>query len=1023
MFSVAIFIIYQNIKMKKLINQWLSRKLLMVILLTCSFFISKGQTIFKGIITGENGKPLSNVSIQLKPGNIGGTSDVNGNYNFSNNIKSGKYSLEFSGVGLKTVTQQINISGNQIIENDVKLFSDPLGLDEVVVTGYGTPTRKKQIVNSISTVSGKDLSGSGAQSIDAAMQGKVAGAQINQNSGNPAGGMSVRLRGPSTIAGSSEPLYIIDGVIVNNDSRQLIDLGGGAQNRLVDLNMNDVDRIEVIKGAAAAAIYGSRASNGVVQIFTKKGKEGTPQFSFSTSIKTSALREKLPFNEVPFRFNSNSNNADLTTTPVQRFDYQDMIYRNAFGTENNLSVSGGSAGTRYYVSGSNFYNEGIIKNTDFKRNGLRLRLNQKVGTKVNFSVGANYVVSGSNDIPNGGINSAYGALTGFIFANNFVNPEKNPVTGIYPNVTTNGIGVRRTNPLEAIDRFKFKQRTNRMTTDINFNYKPIEGLAIDITTGFDNYTQTATAYIPPINTTPTDNSGLSRRADATVFQTNTDLTISYNKAVKNWLQSTTVLGGTIQYDKSLGFAANANALGSFGQTINNGTVVAGEDRSERSFRGIFLQQTFGLNDKLFINAAGRFDGSSVFAAEYAQQFYPKVGASYIISNEKFWKGISNTVSFMKIRAAWGKAGNLTALGSYERFANYGAAIYGSQAGYVPSTSQGNQGARPEKQIELEVGFDANLFRDRVTVEFNYFSKKVEDLLLRRNLSPTTGFSSIPVNIGNSTNKGIEFLIKAIPVKTKNIEWSTSVSYLNVKNKVTNVGGNGTLGFANGFGLVAAVNGEQLGVHYGAFFARKPDGSLLLTPAGLPQRELGTQLNDGTFIIGRDATTGQPKGAGLVKVIGRPLPKHVVSFINTVNIKRFALRMQWDGQYGFDVFNFTKRVGAREDYGGLKAYEPELRGEVPKGTSRAVFSIFENWIEKGDFTKLRELSLSYQLPGKLWKFKTASFTAAGRNLLVITNYSGYDPETNAAGQDNAVRGFDFVEVPLPRSFSFTVNLGF
>jgi TonB-dependent starch-binding outer membrane protein SusC len=996
-----------------------------LLLLSMVFLSSllQAQVTVKGKVTESDGTALANASVQIEPGNYGTNTDALGNYLLKANLKPGKYTLVFTSVGFKRITKSITVTGNDVLENDVSLVTDALGIDEVVVTGFGTPTRKKQIVNSISTVSGRDISGSGAQSIDAAMQGKVAGAQINQNSGNPAGGVSVRLRGPSTIVGSSEPLYIIDGVIVNNDSRQLIDLGGGAQNRLVDINMNDVDRIEVIKGAAAAAIYGSRASNGVVQIFTKKGKEGTPQFSFSTSIKSSSIRKKLEYNTVPFRFNSNSNNADLTTTPVQRYDYQDLIFRNALGTENNLSVSGGSAGTRYFVSGSNFYNQGIIKNTDFNRNGLRLRLNQKVGNKASFNVGANYVVSTSKDIPNGGINSAYGALTGFIFANNFVNPQKDPTSGIFPNVTTNGIGIRRTNPLEAIDRFQFKQTTNRMTTDINFNYKPIAGLTIDITTGFDNYTQTATAYIPPINTTPTDNSGLSRRADATVFQTNTDATLSYNTAFTNWLQSTTVLGGTIQYDKSVGFAANANALGSFGQTINNGTIVAGEDRSERSFRGAFIQQTFGINNNLFINAAGRFDGSSVFAAEYASQFYPKVGASYIISNEKFWKGISNTVSFMKIRAAWGKAGNLTALGSYERFANYGAAIYGSQTGYIPSTSKGNEGARPEKQIELEVGFDANLFKDRVTIEFNYFTKKVEDLLLRRNLSPTTGFSSIPVNIGNSTNKGIELLVKAIPIKTKNLEWSTSVSYLNVINKVTNVGGDGTLGFANGFGLVAAVNGEQLGVHYGAFFARKPDGSLLLTPAGLPQRELGTQLNDGNYVIGRNATTGQPAGAGLVKVIGRPIPKHIVSFINSVNIKRFTVKMQWDGMYGFDVFNFTRRVGAREDYGGLKDYEPELRGEVAKGTSRAVFNIFENWIEKGDFTKLRELSVGYQLPGKLWKFKNAAFTFTGRNLLAITGYSGYDPETNAAGQDNAVRGFDFVEVPLPRTFSFSINLGF
>jgi TonB-dependent starch-binding outer membrane protein SusC len=1015
--------------MTTLLKQGNRLRFLIASLFVLMGFASQAQVILKGKVTGPNGTAISNASVQVEPSNAGTNTDASGNYSITTTLKPGKYTLVFSSVGYKRITKAITVTGNDAFDNDITLPSDPLGLDEVVVTGTSTPTRKKQLVNSISTVSGRDLSTSGAQSIDAAMQGKVAGAQINQNSGNPAGGVSVRLRGPSTILGSSEPLYIIDGVIANNDSRQLIDLGGGAQNRLVDINMNDVERIEVIKGAAAAAIYGSRASNGVVQIFTKKGKDGAPQFTFTTSIKSSSIRKKLEINNVPFRFDTYLNNNATNTIPVQRYDFQDMIFRNAMGTENNLSVSGGNSGTKYFVSGSNFYNQGIIKATDFNRNGIRLRLNQKLGNKASFSVGSNYVVSTSKDIPNGGIVSAYGALTGFIFANNYVNPEKDPVTGIFPNVALNGAGVQRTNPLEAIERFQFRQRTNRMTTDINFNYKPIQGLNIDLTTGFDNYTQTATAYIPPTNTTPDDNTGLSRRADATVFQTNTDLTISYNKAIKTWLQSTTVVGGTMQYDKAVSFAANANALGQFGQTINNGTIVASEFRSEKSVRGAFIQQTFGINNNLFINAAGRFDGSSVFSKDYASQFYPKLGVSYILSNEKFFQNISDIVSFFKLRAAWGKSGNLTGIGPYDRFSNYSPNIYGAQTGYIPSSTRGNLGVRPERQTELEIGFDANFLKDRITVEFNYFTKKVQDLILNRTLAPTTGFTSSPLNIGNLTNKGIEFLIRAIPVKTKNIEWTTSVSYLGNDNKVSDVGGNGTLGFANGFGLVAAVNGEQLGAHYGAFFARNPDGSLLLTlptaaaPKPLPQREKGTQNNDGTYTVGRDPVTGQPTGTGLVKVIGRPIPKHVVSFINTFNIKRFTLKMQWDGMYGFDVFNFTNRVGSREIYGGLKSYEQELRGEVPKGYSNAVFSIFENWIEKGDFTKLRELSISYQLPGKLWKFKNASVTVGGRNLFAITPYSGYDPETNAAGQDNAVRGFDFVEVPLPRSFSLSVNLGF
>jgi TonB-dependent starch-binding outer membrane protein SusC len=982
------------------------------------------QLNITGKVVNKTGQPISGANVAIKGTNISASTLSNGTFAITGVSSDASVQLEISAANYKSATQTVNSTASDVV---VTLQTDIASLDEIIVTGTGTGVKKRQLVNSVAVVSAKDLQNSGAQSIDAAMQGKVAGAQINQNSGNPAGGISVRLRGPSTIAGSSEPLYIIDGVIVNNDSRALLDLGGGSQNRLVDLNMNDVERIEIIKGAAAAAIYGSRASNGVVQIFTKKGKDGAPQFNFTTSYRTSSIRKKLEINKVPFKFAFPTNLTDVTTVPVTRYDLQDLIFRNASGTENNLSVSGGGAGTKYYVSASNFYNQGIIRASDFNRNGLRLKLNQKAGNKATFNVGANYVVSESNEVPNGGLAEAYGALTGFIFAPNDINPVKNPVTGIFPTLD-NGV-VARTNPLEVIDRYKFKQRTNRIVTDVNFNYKPFDGFIIDLTSGFDSYTQTATGYIPPGNTTGTYNTGFSRRSDATVFQTNTDLNLSYTKKLNSWLQSTTIAGGTMQYEKTISFAANAISLGLFGQTIDNGIAIASEFRSERSIRGAFLQQNFAINNNFFVNAAGRFDGSSVFSTKYASQFYPKLGASYIVSNEKFWQGIENVVSFFKVRAAWGKSGNVTGIGPYDRFNNYSPNSYGSQIGYIPSNARGNVFVKPETQVEFEFGIDANLFKDRVTVELNFFNKKVQDLLINKPLSLTTGFNNNFANVGNLSNKGIEFLIKAIAVRTKNIEWETSVSYLGNKNKVTDIPTfDGTV-ILGGFDRVAAINDQQLGVFYSSFFAKKPDGSLLLTAAGLPQVEKGTQGANGTYTVLRGTdplnvvTFGQPIGATLNKVIGNPLPKHIVSFINTIKIKRLTVKMQWDGQYGFDIFNFTKRVGSRFSYGGLKTYEPELKGLVPKGTSSALFGIFENWIEKGDFTKLRELSFAYQFPGKLWKFKNASVILAGRNLVAITPYSGFDPETNTAGQSNGVRSFDFNEVPIPKSYSLTFNLNF
>lgn len=991
-----------------------------VIFLQLFSLVVFAQVRITGRITGPDGKGVPSISAQIRNTTVGTVTDINGNYIINANLKSGSYTIDFSGVGFKSTSKEFTTDGSSMVTLDASVAEDILGMDEVVVTGTGVATKKKQLGNAITTVSGRDLVRGGATSIDGALQGKVAGAQINQNSGNPAGGITVRLRGPSTIVGSSEPLYIVDGVIVNNDSKQLIDLGGYAQNRLVDLNPNDIDRIEIIKGAAAAAIYGSRANNGVVQIFTKKGKEGKPQFSFSTQMKSSSLRKKLDINTVPYRFTTLAVN-DLTTVPVSRYDYQDMIFRNAIGTENSFSVSGGSATTKYYFSANNLYNQGIVDATDFNRNGLRLNLQQQLSRIATLNVNMAYSYSSSKEIPNGGINEAYGALTGFIFANNYVNPAKDPVTGIYPAVGGNNL--RRTNPLEAIDRFKFNQTTGRIVSSAQLNIKPAKGLNIDYIFGVDNYTQSATGYIPPKNTSPSYDGGFSRRGDATVLQLNNDVNISYQKNIVDNLQSTTSLGGTLQYERQNSITSTAQQLGQFGSTIDNGVRTVGEFRGERVIMGGYLQQTFGYRGRYFITGAARFDASNVYGKDNRWQFFPKVSGSYILSNESFWgDNLKKVISSFKLRAAYGESGNLTAIGLYDRFTNYGSAIYGGQVGYVPSSILGNTGIQPERQKEFELGLDMSLFNDRVSVEASYFKKNIEDLILNRTLAPTTGFNSQFKNIGTMTNKGFEVLLRGVIIDKKDFNWVSSLSYLNNENIVNGVEGNGVLPFAGGFGQVAAVNGYPLGAYYSGFFARNPDGSLLLTPAGLPQRERGTQLANGNYTIARDGA-GQPSGATLVKVIGNPNPKHVISWINDMSYKKLSFRMQWDAMQDFDVFNFTKRVGDRDLYGGLKGYEDELTGKVPKGTSAALFGIFENWIEDGSFVKLREVSVSYTINPKFLKQNPLRFTLSGRNILSMDKYSGYDPEVNAAGQDNAVRGFDFVEVPLPRVFMFGINLNF
>ncbi|MDJ1496063.1 SusC/RagA family TonB-linked outer membrane protein [Cytophagaceae bacterium DM2B3-1] len=983
---------------------------------------TSSEHLVKGTVTDLAGEPIPGASVVVIGSGRGTLSGANGQFSLTiSNATGQSVAIQASFVGYQNTTAQIKADAGGSSTVTLQLKQDYLALDEVVVTGTSVATSKRQLGNAISTVQVSNLPSTASTSIDQLLTGKVSGAQITQNSGNPAGGISIRLRGPSTIVGSSDPLYIVDGVIVNNSSPEIIDLGGYAQNRLVDINPSDIERIEVIKGAAAAAIYGSRANNGVVQIFTKRGKEGKPQVEFSTQLRMNEIRKTLPYNTVPFRF-ANTTASDLTTVPVERYDYQDKIFRKGIGTENYLSVSGGTGSTQYFFSASNLYNQGIIDKTDFSRNGARLRIQQRFGEKASLSIGSNYTYSTSHEVPNGGINEAYGALTGFIFANNFINPDPNPATGIYPSTAPSV--VRRTNPLEAINRFKFSQRISRYIGDVQLVITPFAGLSLNYTLGIDTYSQVAQGYIPSNNTTPTYNQGYARRGDLNVFQINNDLNLSYQTHIADWLESTTGLGGTIQYDRSYLTGITAQQLGTFGETINNGSnIVASETRTERAIMGAFVQQTFGIAQKLFITGAARVDGSSVYGINNRWQFFPKVSGSYILSEEKFWKdNLADIVSSFKIRAAWGQSGNLTAIGAYDRFTNYASASVGSLVGYTAPLTLGNFDVKPERQTEFEFGVDLALVKDRIGIEFSHFKKDVKDLILNRTLAPSSGYNNRFINVGTMTNSGFEIQLKLVPLQTKAVKWNSTFSYTHNKNVVNGVEGNGVLPFAGGFGQVAAVNGYPLGAFYSTFFARKADGSLLLTAAGLPQRELGTQGANGTYTVGRN-DNGQPTGTVLSKVIGNPNPKHIISWINEVEWKQFSFRMQWDGMLGYDIFNFTKRVGDRDLYGGLKGYEPELRGEVPKGTSAALFSIFENWIEDGSFVKLRELSVSYSLKPKVLGIQGMRIFVAGRNLLSIDNYSGYDPETNAAGQTNAVRGFDFVEVPIPRTYAIGVNVKF
>jgi len=954
-------------------------------------------TNISGIVTDKgSGDPLPGVSIIIEGTTTGSVTDFDGKYSINTENSKDKL-LVFSFIGFKTVS--VKLTGeNQVI--DIVLEEDVTGLDEVVITGSTIGTKKRELGNSISTIKATNIQNNAAIAVDQALSGKIAGALVQQNSGDPAGGISIRLRGASTVNGSSDPLYIIDGVIVSNSSTQLIDLGGSAQNRLVDINPNDIERIEIIKGAAAAAIYGSRASNGVVQIFTKQGKTGKPRFSFTTNFKSNELRDQIAYNQAPLAWVDPFDNNNLATVPVQRFNLQDEIFETGTGIESFLSASGGTENTKYFTSLSYLNNEGIIKNTDFERFGIKVNLNQKVNDKISFDAGLNYIRSESNDIPNGGISAAYGALTGFYFSENSVNPAPNEA-GVYP-VTS--LLVARTNPAEAVARFDFGQKTNRIITNLGANVNFTDKLSANYKIGFDYFNQSGTAFVPPGNTSP-NASGFARRADANTFLFNNDLNFSYKTNITEDIKSTTVVGGTWQYQERELVAIQSDRLPPLVEVASAGTITGQTDfRSQESFWGGFIQQSFGYKNKLFINGAIRYDGASVFGEDERNQVYGKVSGSYVLSDEDFWQDTFGTsFNSFKLRSSWGQAGNLTVLGPFDRFSLFNPLSINGSSGLLPSTVLGNENAAPERQDEFEIGFDASFLDSRINIEFTYYKQQVEDLVIQRELANSSGFQTRFENVGDLENKGIEILLRATPIKTEDFSWDVTTTFANNENKVINVAGD-QLTLAGSFSTSFVIEGQPLGVFFRSFYARDPDGSISLDSNGFPFR-------------------GTTDDGATAKVIGDPNPDWFGSLINEFKYKDFTLKVQLDAVQGFDIMNFNRRLMDNVIFGGGANVGEELLGNRPKGFGRAQANVFEEFVEDGSFVKLRELALGYTFHPKNGFIDAVKISLVGRNLISWDDYSGFDPEVNTPGQSNGVRGFDFASVPIPRTYQVGINITF
>ncbi|TDE18545.1 SusC/RagA family TonB-linked outer membrane protein [Dyadobacter psychrotolerans] len=1023
--------------------------------------------VIKGKVTDGSGQSVPGVSVQIRGTSQGSISDAEGEYSLSTDLSAGDYSLDFSSVGFKTVTQKLTLGTQTALTINVTISDDIALLDEVIVTGSTIRSTRRQLGNSINSINSTDLQKAGTGNLFSALQGKVPGAQITQNSGDPAGGMTIRLRGIKSLQGSSDPLYVIDGVIVSNSSANvsqfaLADQVGQAvigTNRMADINPTDIESMSIINGAAAAAQYGSRASNGVVLITTKRGKSGAPQVNFSTSLSVNELRKKFKISTYGKQFgftslrlgtitgltaaqiaanpgttvtriNRDGAFADLSTNQVdvQRYDYQDEIYKTGLGTDNSISVSGGTDKTQYFASLSYLKNQGIIKGTDFQRYGLRVRLEQRLANWAKISAGVTYSNSFSNEKPNG--NVFYSPINSINITNNIYDITRRDGAGNLPAVEPT-----RVNPLTVIEEMKFTQAVNRTVNDLQLNLTPLKGLNIDWIFGIDAFSQLGKNLIPPYPYgasagLPAERfpNGFAANVNATTFLYNSDINVSYEKDLTPSLKLNVVAGTSYQNSKTdISYGSGQN-LSPFIETVSGATSAIRSTYNFDQFdlSGVFAQATLGYKNLLFVTGAVRRDRSSKFSPSESNQTYPKFSASFIPSDLEFWKkaSLEKIVNTAKLRYSWGRSGNLTGLGSYDRFWQFQPVPYLGKNTIVPSSTLANPQVRPEFMTENEGGVDLTFLENKLSLGLTAYKQKITDLVVNRVLAPTEGGTGRVDNVGEMENKGFEVSLGYMVINTKDFNWDVNVIYSHNRNKITKLG-SPLVALTTVTGAPAyLIEGQAASVFYGTFFAKNADGSPFLTTQNLPQSQKGVQsaTNPLDYTPAEKGSNGQfLTNTNVRKIIGNPNPKWTGSFVSNLTYKRLGFRFLLDAVQGVEVFNADRRT--RQGVGIGDYSEKELKGELPRGYVYSIYNTEEWRVDDGSFVKLREVSLSYQLPDFMKNVKSINISLTGRNLISWDNYDGYDPETNAGGNSDLIRNVDFGNVPIPRTYQLKVSASF
>lgn len=971
------------------------------------------QLSITGNVMDSQGIPLSGANI-LEKGTTNGTqANFDGNFTLEINDKDATLVVSYIGYA----TKEVPLAG--AIAVTITLVESAAGLDEVVVVGYGTQV-KSSITGSVASVNSDDIEAFPSSSVEQSLAGKLSGVQLSQSSGQPGAGISIRVRGISSISGGNEPLYVVDGIpFFNSDVRGL--------NGISSINPNDIQSIQVLKDASATAIYGSRGANGVVMVTTKSGRANESSVVYNTWLSVREVRKKLDlmnggeFIDFQNQFFTNSGlevPAEVSQIQNANTDWQDAVFRTGIATNHDLSISGGSEKSQYYISLGYLNEEGIVLNSDFERISLRANLNSRLTDRLTLKSS----ITGSNSVQNGFSaaenNNTFGFSTSGVGSTLLALPTEpiRDADGNFSNIFPYDFAAQLENPVGFATNAIDKTTVNRFLANLTLKAELIKGLNNNTRLGADYQNRRRDAYFPTTFEIILGGNG------AAILNTNEKL----NYVVENYLDYSVeafddflvdaVLGASIQKETTK--STFLQSTGFFSDELGNNAIQAGSSFStpitnniDQSIASVFGRVNASYKSKYLFGASIRRDGASVFSESNKTATFPAVSAGWKISEEDFLAD-NAVISSLKLRASWGKSGN-PGIQPYQSLPLGQIVISSQGAGSGLSTGLApnlpNRNLTWETTAQTNIGLDADLFDSRINLALDYYVKNTEDALASVQLPPSGGFSTIIDNVGEVQNKGVELVLGAKVIDTEDVQFDLNFNISKNKNEVTKTKDGqdivSELSFgqtANADGGIASVvrEGEQLGAFLGFNFTGLDD-------AGIPQYE--------------DVDNNGVIDSGDLTIIGSPIPEILYGLNASLSYKNFAFAMDWQGQANVEVLNLgsLNLTAPENEYNRLA----NIYDFYPNPDQSLVHRVSQRYVEDASFLRLRNVRVSYTIPLTDFFIENLNIYVSGQNLITITDYSGFDPDVNSLSGNDVRQGIDLAAYPSSKAYTLGLNVKF